>query len=196
MAIYQSMSAFLAAHPISSENIKNETYNRVFRFWCAPYKFMGNEFACWCAIQHFKTAPSKRLAIFITETWLGEDDVAPSSTRDQSILGPVNKGSAGSTFTKDKRNALLTKTKDLKAVKTWRGKLANWNDRARMAVLDRDMFSDLEHLVNENFSDVLHRERLDSDTVILANAAYAVSLRNDLPKLQAATLPTNAMGLW
>ncbi|MBB4000929.1 hypothetical protein [Aureimonas pseudogalii] len=196
MAVFTSIEQFLAANPTQLSNTKNETYNKLFRFFCSGFNFGGNEFACWASIQQFKKNPSKRLSIFITDTWLADEEMAPADTTDLSILSTINRGSQGSSFSVDSRKKLFEKTDQLKSVKTWHGKISNYKTWRTLASLETKMFDGLEGAVRENMIEIFKNGAFDTGTVIQANSHYAVSLRKDIPKLQAVTLPTNAMGLW
>jgi hypothetical protein len=184
----------MRTHPITRNDTKNELYHQVFCFWCR--EIMGNEYTCWAAIQQFKLKPNKRCGIFIVDTWLKAAPASVGQTKDQSILDSINPGSIESRFKPAHRTALQQKSTDLKSVKTWKGKLANWSNRGTLGQVDAHMLSGMEDAIRENFFDVMRHTPFDSGQRIQGSAFYAASLRTDVPTMAAIPFSTQAMGLW
>ncbi|MGG5809181.1 hypothetical protein [Falsiroseomonas sp. CW058] len=194
MPKYKSMDELATAHPMMAASPPVETYHRIFCFWCQ--ELMGNEYACWAAVQQFKHAPSKRRAIFIVDTWLKQSDGSIGTSLNMSLLSPINPGSKESKFTISRRQDLLKRVEEIRSVKTWIGKLQHWSDRGARGAVGSDLMAGIEDVLRENFADVLAAKSLDTDKVIQGSAYYADSLRTDAPKLTAVTFDTRLMGLW
>ena len=188
---FSTMTEMAVAFPAFTREEAAVVWHRAFCFWQQEYN--GNEFACWAAIQVYKMRPSKRQATFIGQHWARKSEDKAGESRDMSILAPVNPGSGGQNWSPE---ALRERVEQIAEVKGWMGKLAHKGEVATMGATPPDLFAGLEGAVNTNFFDILLRTPFNSDRDIQPSAHYAVSLRNDLPKMTAAGFYPPMMGLW
>lgn len=114
-----------------------------------------------------------------------------------SILEPVNTGSVGGALQVETRKAIVQKISELKTVKTWTGKLANWSNRATLGAVQADLLDAMGKNCDETMTgEVLARRIVDTKKDILGSALYAVSLRTDIAIITATGFDTKAMGVW
>ena len=196
MAKYKTIGDLKAAVPMMGADNPSKIYNNVFCLFC--HELLGNEYACWAAIQQFKHAPKKRTVIFIVDNWLKVSSAAVGMTVNQSILDPINTGSSEAKFTPQDRTALEVRIGKIKSVKTWTGKILNVFGEKGMGDISSDMLDGVEDLIEKNLNATLKDNNLQIDTSanIQGSPYYADSIITDRPQLQALTFDTKAMGIW
>lgn len=189
--IFNSMADMAADYPASVNREAWPIWHRAFCYWQKEY--MGNEFACWAAIQQYKKLPSKRQAVFIGQHWLRQADDKAGEDLNMSILAPVNPGSAGA---RTGAEQLRETVAGIASVKGWAGKLTHRAEAATLGATPADLFANLEFTVDRNFFDVLRAKPFDVRRDLMGQGCYAESLRRDVPLIDAAGFHSESMGLW
>ncbi len=173
---------------------KSDKHHRALAYFSVE---MGaQEFVCWCAIQQYKSKQSKRRAIFIFDTWVKDAGqlVGLGSSMDLSIFDKVNMGSQEAGVRPDK--ALGGIIANMKAVKTWTGKLSNGGQRAAYGATPANLFDGLEKTVGSNMHEYLKIRAFDTERDVLMNAHYQKSITAGRETLKTATFECDPAGVW
>lgn len=95
MVTYATWETFAANMAVPAAGKSDKHHNALCYF---STKFGAHDYACWAAIQQYKTKQSKRRAIFIFDTWVKDSTIQAGAIDDapltMSIFDKVNPGSS------------------------------------------------------------------------------------------------------
>ncbi|CAO3417040.1 hypothetical protein [Azospirillum doebereinerae] len=176
----------------------SEVRHKVFCWSASVGVWDASTFVCWQCVQQFKSAPSKRRALFIHDTFLTYKKGDGTVSEKLDVLGVVNLGGSGdSGGGKNPREAIAADIANIRKVKTWWGKMNNASLVDRYKSPSPDFFATLERMLNLSITDLLKPDPgYNSGNTYRYDGKYATSIASARTALSGASFDPDAAGLW